>query len=101
MLEKLVRDNIPEIIRNNGDEPITRILNEDEYIVALDEKLREEVAEYLENNDISELPDILEVIRAIATARGSSIEKVEAEREIKFEERGGFEQRISLISEKK
>lgn len=28
---KLVRDNIPDIIKENGEEPIYRVLNEDEY----------------------------------------------------------------------
>ena len=36
---KLVRDKIPEIIRQNGEEPITRILSNDEYIKELERKL--------------------------------------------------------------
>ena len=99
MNEKLVRDLIPSIIRSNGEEPTTRILSDQEYLTALDEKLREEVAEYLEANDLNELADVLEVIRAIAIARGSSIEKIEQVREKKFEERGGFSDKISLTSE--
>ncbi|MCA1806762.1 MAG: nucleoside triphosphate pyrophosphohydrolase [Actinobacteria bacterium] len=99
MTEKLVRDNIPDIIRNNGETPKTRTLDEDEYLLALDEKLREEVAEYLEANDLSELADITEVIHAIAAARGSSMEQVEAMRVEKLKKRGGFKDRISLISE--
>lgn len=99
MSEKLVRDHIPEIIRSNGEEPKVRTLNDDEYLAALDDKLREEVAEYLEANDLNELADILEVIRAIAEAHGSSIEKIERVREEKFEKRGGFSDRISLSSE--
>lgn len=29
---KLVRDNIPEIMVKNGDRPITRILTDEEYL---------------------------------------------------------------------
>lgn len=38
---KLVRDNIPDIITSNKETPVTRILNEDEYKKALEEKLVE------------------------------------------------------------
>ena len=43
---KLVRDNIPEIIKGNNDgEAVTRILNDDEYKKALEDKLYEEYQE--------------------------------------------------------
>lgn len=41
VFNKLVRDRIPEIIRNNNEEAITRILNDDEYKKALENKLLE------------------------------------------------------------
>lgn len=91
---KLVRDRIPDIIKSNGDVPITRILDKDEYLVELDKKLQEEVNEYLENNDLAELADVAEVIRAIIKARGSSYEAVEEIRKQKLVERGGFEKQI-------
>ena len=40
---KLVRDNIPAIIRQQGETPITRTLDSREYARCLEEKLREEV----------------------------------------------------------
>ena len=43
---KLVRDNIPDIIRADGKTPVTRILDQEEYLNELDRKLQEEVAEY-------------------------------------------------------
>jgi predicted house-cleaning noncanonical NTP pyrophosphatase (MazG superfamily) len=101
MPEKLVRDNIPDIIRSNGETPETRVLNEAEYLAALDTKLREEVDEYLEANDLDEIADILEVLRAIAVARGSSYEQIELVRVEKLNKRGGFEEHISLITEDK
>lgn len=39
---KLVRDKIPEIISDNGEKPIVRILNDTEYKEALEKKLYEE-----------------------------------------------------------
>lgn len=42
---KLVRDKIPQIIREAGKEPIIRILDHEEYLVELDKKLLEEVEE--------------------------------------------------------
>lgn len=43
---KLVRDNIPDIIENSGKKCVTRILMEEDYIEALEVKLQEEVNEY-------------------------------------------------------
>ena len=45
---------------------------------------------------MEELADLLEVIRAVAVARGSSIEEVEAIRQDKAAKRGGFEKKILL-----
>ncbi len=93
---KLVRDKIPQIIEATGKTCTCSVVLEEEYLALLDAKLNEEVAEYQESGALEELADILEVIRAIAAARGSSIGEVEAIREAKREERGGFEQRILL-----
>lgn len=86
----------PQIIKAAGKTCTCSALPEDEYLTLLDVKLNEEVAEYMESGSLEELADILEVIRAIATAHGSSVEEVEAIRQAKREERGGFEQRILL-----
>lgn len=37
---KLVRDNIPNIIKENGEVPITRILTDEEYKKELEKKVR-------------------------------------------------------------
>ena len=58
---KLVRDNIPEIMIKNGAKPVTRILSEEEYLSELNKKLLEEVNEYLESEDVMEIADILKV----------------------------------------
>ena len=43
---KLVRDNIPEIMIKNGAKPVIRILNDEEYLRELNKKLSEEVKKY-------------------------------------------------------
>ena len=93
---KLVRDSIPEIIEASGRRCVCSTLSDEEYLDKLDEKLNEELAEYQESKSMEELADLLEVIRAVAVARGSSIEEVEAIRRDKAAKRGGFEKRILL-----
>lgn len=93
---KLVRDRIPEIIEKSGKTAYYRILNNEEYIKELDRKLNEECAEYKEDKSIEELADMLEVIYAIAQARGYSIEELEQVRAEKAEKRGSFKDRIYL-----
>ena len=63
----------------------------------LEAKLNEELAEYQESKSMEELADLLEVVRAVAKARGSSIDEVEAIRRDKASKRGGFEQKILLV----
>ena len=94
---KLVRDRIPEIITNGGKQCECSTLSDDEYITMLDAKLNEELAEYQESKSMEELADLLEVIRAVAKARGRSIDEVEAIRRDKVAKRGGFEQKILLV----
>ena len=93
---KLVRDRIPDIIEASGKKCTCSILPDEDYVRMLDEKLNEELAEYQESKSMEELADLLEVIRAAAAARGSSIEEVEAIRRKKDEARGGFEKKILL-----
>ncbi len=94
---KLVRDRIPEIIEASGERCKTEILSDDAYLKMLDAKLDEELAEYHKDQNIEELADLLEVIRAAAIARGYTLEELEAVRAEKAEKRGGFEKRILLI----
>jgi len=93
---KLVRDRIPEIIEKDGKTCECSVLSQEYYIALLDQKLNEELAEYQESKSMEELADLLEVMSAVATARGSSIEEVEKIRVSKKEKRGGFEKRILL-----
>ena len=93
---KLVRDKIPEIIKNAGKVSHTHILDDAEYIAELDRKLDEECAEYQRDRNVEELADILEVVYAIAEARGFTVEGLEKVRKEKADKRGGFEKKIFL-----
>ena len=95
---KLVRDRIPQIIIQSGKTCITRTLSDDEYLSALDAKLREELNEYLADGSMEELADLLEVMMAAAEARGHTFAEVEVIRRTKAEKRGGFRERIWLES---
>ena len=94
---KLVRDKIPEIMRNDGKKPIIEILSQEDYLVELDKKLNEEVAEYQADKSIEEMADVLEVLLAICEARGHSIEELMRMRDIKSIARGGFKDKIYWV----
>ena len=95
---KLVRDRIPEIIEASGKTCVTCILPEEEYLAALDAKLQEELKEYQADKAMEELADLLEVMMAVAEARGHTFAEVEAIRKAKADKRGGFKARIFLES---
>ena len=94
--DKLIRDRIPEIIADNGQTARVRVLNGDEYLAKLDEKLGEELAEYLADGDVGELADLLEVIYAAALVRGCSADQLDEIRRKKAEERGAFAEKLLL-----
>ena len=94
--EKLVRDRIPEIIEKSGNTCYTRILAQEEYLKMLDKKLTEELSEYQESKSLEELADLLEVMQAVAKARGADFQQVEEICLRKRQERGGFEKRVLL-----
>ena len=95
---KLVRDKIPEIIEKSGEIPHTRILDGEEYTALLEKKLDEEVGEFHRDRNAEELADILEVVYALAEAIGASREELDRVYQRKHEQRGGFENRVFLIS---
>lgn len=93
---KLVRDRIPEIIEASGKKCAIEILPDADYLKMIDQKLDEELAEYHQDQNIEELADLMEVIRAAAIARGYSLEELEHVRAEKAAKRGGFDKKILL-----
>lgn len=94
--QKLVRDNIPQIIEANGEKPVTRRLGDKEYLTELVKKLKEEVAEFEEVHSVEELADVKEVLIAIREALGIRAGELEDIRRKKAAKNGRFKNRIYL-----
>ena len=97
---KLVRDNIPEIIEKNGGKPKYRVIeNDEEFKKALRAKLVEEIDEFLnaktEEEAIEELADIFTVIWHLDAMSGSKVRDIVIQ---KGREKGCFFNRIFLES---
>ena len=96
---KLVRDNIPDIIISNNETPVTRILRDEEYKKALEEKLYEEYEEVISSDGsdrCEELADMIEVIKALAKLENRTLEEIISLAEEKRANRGGFDNKIYL-----
>ena len=96
MKPKIVRDRIPEIISNSGKKPIYCSVSRDEAVEGLEEKLSEELEEYLADHSLEEMADILEVMHGILSLKGIDWDTLEEVRQKKRAERGGFEGCILL-----
>jgi len=99
MYKKLVRDNIPNIIRRNGEEPIVEVLDKKRYKEELEKKLKEECMEVINAKGIDrieELADLLEVMYSLAELEDKTMEDVEKVRIEKKLKRGGFSKKIYL-----
>jgi len=93
---KLVRDKIPQIIAAQGKTATTEILEDETYAHALDQKLQEELDEYLQSGTAEELADMMEVMLAILAHKDISEDAFSALRLEKRASRGGFAERIFL-----
>ncbi len=93
---KLVRDNIPDIIESKGEKAFIHIADDKEYESTLNAKLHEEIGEFFENPCVEELADILEVLYAIGSFKNIDLKKIEEVRLEKVDKRGSFNKRIIL-----
>ncbi|WP_416839063.1 hypothetical protein [Haloferax sp. DFSO52] len=79
--DKLVRDDIPRIIRESGETPVVHTASDEEFA---------------ESGRIEELADVFAVVDAVLDRRPESWEGVETMANEKAAERGGFEDGIVL-----
>lgn len=96
---KLVRDRIPEIIENDHKTCATRILDNDEYLKCLKNKLLEECHEVMdaEGEDIKkEIADVLEVLEALENTLHIDHQEVLSIKEKKARSNGAFKNKIYL-----
>lgn len=97
-VDKLIRDKLPDIMRKDGIFAFARVMETDEYVKRLKDKLLEEAKEVVEARNRSaikeELADLLEVIHALSLAQGLSYQECEDARLKKKDKKGGFERCI-------
>ena len=96
---KLVRDNIPEIIELNGEKPVVSILDDIRYKEELEKKLYEEYKEVIESSGtdrVEELADMIEVIKVLAKLENKTLDEVIEIANQKSDKRGAFDKKIFL-----
>lgn len=93
---KLVRDKIPDIIKSDGKNCDIEVVTKKEHFNLLKEKLIEETQEFMEDENLEELADVLEVLFALTESLGYEEKDLLYKREEKKNERGGFKNGIVL-----
>lgn len=88
--DKLVRNRIPEILQAEGKKGRFEQVEGAAYRKRLDEKLMEEVQEFIASGALEELADIGEVMHAILEYEGISLEAFQKARQDKLVARGSF-----------
>lgn len=94
---KLVRDNIPQLIKESGRDCTSRILNEKEYYDALLDKIVEEVEEYRISGNEEELADVYEVLDCLVQLKEYEPMHIDYLQLIRREARGSFKDKVLLI----
>ena len=102
---KLIRDRIPEIIKEAGWKPIIRTLNKKEFLSAIKKKIIEEAGELNKAKDkkeiINEMSDIQELLDVLAKEIKATKTEINKFQTAKRKKRGGFKNRLFLIKEER
>lgn len=93
---KLVRDKIPDLLKEKGISQISHVSSVKEYPEKLKSKLQEEVNEFLITPNEEELADIFEVINELCDFYKIDKSKVKEVRKEKARKKGTFKSRIIL-----
>ena len=95
--DKLVRDRIPQLIKESGRNCNSRILEGREYFDALLDKIVEEIEEYRVSEKEEELADVYEVLDCIVQWKEYEPLHLDYLQLIRREERGSYQERVLLI----
>jgi predicted house-cleaning noncanonical NTP pyrophosphatase (MazG superfamily) len=98
---KLIRDNIPEILDGKKIKYKCHIAKKIEFKRKLYEKLNEEIKEFKIKPSIDEFVDILEVIEYIGKYYGYQPHDISLKKTIKKLTNGGFDKKIILETTEK
>jgi predicted house-cleaning noncanonical NTP pyrophosphatase (MazG superfamily) len=97
---KLIRDLIPEIISADNATPKISILSDEQFSLALKQKVVEEAMELLEakgrEDILGELADLLELVDAIQISENITAADVADKKFQKRLKRGGFDKKLFL-----
>lgn len=95
--EKLVRDRIPDLIKESGRQYSARVLDDASYQDALIEKVMEEVQEFRKTGNEEELADLYEVLDCLVEFMDYEPMHIDYLRMKKKEARGSFKKRYFLV----
>jgi predicted house-cleaning noncanonical NTP pyrophosphatase (MazG superfamily) len=98
--KKLIRDKIPQYIDSIGGQYETRVMDDGEFGIELKRKLVEEANEVFiapQEEIISELADVLQLVKSIAKHNGLSFIEVARNQAAKKKKRGTFNKKLFLI----
>jgi predicted house-cleaning noncanonical NTP pyrophosphatase (MazG superfamily) len=102
---KLIRDRIPEIVKEAGWIPTVRVLKQKEFLNALKKKVFEEAEELIQSKDkegiIDEIVDIQELLDVLMSEIGLKKSEAKKLQITKRKKRGGFKKRLFLVKEEK
>lgn len=97
-VDKLIRDKLPQIMRASGIQVFERVMEKDEYLKRLKDKLLEEAKEFIasgsEKEMREELADLLEVMLTLAKVYEMEFTDIQQAAEQKRADKGGFDNRI-------
>jgi len=94
---KLVRDKLPQLIKESGRDYTSRILDENEYYNALLDKVIEEIEEYRISGNEEELADVYEVLDCLVQLKEYEPMHLDYLKLIRREARGSYKDRILLV----